>query len=199
MAWVKRTFKRDWLQRSPSLNTVSYRHELSNTTVWTIKPEKADSEPSLLTQDDYYPHEQMFAIFELTFGIGSQIVKLHANNNIGVTDALKDYTRKLEQLRDLLGQFLSSYKDYYDMSKVFVLKEFLNTTTGPSAVYTSMIAIGTSVSHDFFFDIASCEDKARLYETKERDFVELIIKLNKFITSAITDAKTAMETYKGRL
>lgn len=199
MAWVKRTFKRDWLQRSPSLNTVSYRHELSNTTVWTIKPEKADSEPSSLTQDDYYPHEHMFAIFELTFGIGSQIVKLHANNNIGVTDALKDYVRKLEQLRDLLNQFLSSYKDYYDMNKVFVLKEFLNTTTGASAVYTSMIAIGTSVTHDFFFDIASCEDKARLYETKERDFVELIVKLNKFITSAITDAKTAMETYKGRL
>ena len=199
MAWVKRTFKRDWLQRSPSLNTVSYRHELSNTTVWTVKPEKGELDPSQLTRDDYYPREQMFAIFELTFGIGSQIVKLHANNNIGPMDALKDYVRKLELIRDVLGRFISEYKDYFDRDKVFVIKDFLNSTTGPSAVYTSTIAIGTSTTHDFFFEIASCEDKARLYEHKEKDFVELIIKLNKFITSAITDAKAAMETYKGRL
>jgi hypothetical protein len=199
MAWVKRTFKRDWLQRSPSLNTVSFRHELSNTTIWLVKEEFMDKDPDTLTRDDYRPHERMYAIFELTFGIGSQIVKLHANNNIGPMDALKDYVRKLEQMRNLLGRFLSEYKDHYDRDKTFVLKEFLNSDTGHSAVYTSMIAIGTSNTHDFFLDIASCEDKARLYEHKEKDFVELITKLTKFITSAITDATTAMSTYKGRL
>lgn len=199
MAWVKRTFKRDWLQKSPSLNSVSYRHELSNRTVWEIKPEKENTEPSMLTRDDYYPREQMFTVFELVFQIGSQIVKLHANPNIGGGDALKDYVRKLEQFRDLLGRFLAVYKDHYDRDRVFVMKEFLNSDTGPSAVYTSMVAVGTSVTHDFFLDIASCEDKARLYETKEKEFVELLVKLSKFITSAITDAKAAMETYKGRL
>lgn len=199
MAWVKRTFKRDWLQKSPSLNSVSYRHELSNRTVWEIKPEKENTEPSMLTREDYYPRELMFTIFELVFQIGSQIVKLHANPNIGGGDALKDYVRKLEQFRDLLGRFLAVYKDHYDRDRVFVMKEFLNSDTGPSAVYTSMVAVGTSVTHDFFLDIASCEDKARLYETKEKEFVELLVKLSKFITSAITDAKAAMETYKGRL
>lgn len=199
MAWVKRTFKRDWLQKSPSLNSVSYRHELSNRTVWEIKPEKENTEPSMLTREDYYPREQMFTVFELVFQIGSQIVKLHANPNIGGGDALKDYVRKLEQFRDLLGRFLAVYKDHYDRDRVFVMKEFLNSDTGPSAVYTSMVAVGTSVTHDFFLDIASCEDKARLYEQKEKEFIELLVKLSKFITSAITDAKTAVETYKGRL
>lgn len=199
MAWVKRTFKRDWLQKSPSLNSVSYRHELSNRTVWEIKPEKESTEPSMLTREDYYPREQMFTVFELVFQIGSQIVKLHANPNIGGGDALKDYVRKLEQFRDLLGRFLAGYKDHYDRDRVFVMKEFLNADTGPSAVYTSMVAVGTSVTHDFFLDIASCEDKARLYEHKEKEFIELLVKLSKFITSAITDAKTAVETYKGRL
>jgi hypothetical protein len=199
MAWVKRTFKRDWLQKSPSLNSVSYRHELSNRTVWEIKPEKENTEPSMLTREDYYPREQMFTVFELVFQIGSQIVKLHANPNIGGGDALKDYVRKLEQFRDLLGRFLAVYKDHYDRDRVFVMKEFLNSDTGPSAVYTSMVAVGTSVTHDFFLDIASCEDKARLYEHKEKEFIELLVKLSKFITSAITDAKTAVETYKGRL
>lgn len=199
MAWVKRTFKRDWLQKSPSLNCISYRHELSNRTVWEIKPEKENTEPSLLTRDDYYPREQMFMTFEVAFHIGSRIVKLHANPNIGGGDALRDYVRKLEQIRDLLGRFLAVYKDHYDMDRVFVLKEFLNTDAGPSAVFTSMVAVGTSVTHDFFIDIASCDDKARLYEHKEKDFVEILIKLSKFITSAVTDAKAAMETYKGRL
>lgn len=199
MAWVKRTFKRDWLQRSPSLNCVSYRHELSNRTVWEIKPEKENVEPSTLTREDYYPREQMFVIFELVFHIGSRIVKLHANPNIGGNDALKDYVRKLEQVRDLLGRFLAVYKNHYDMDRTFVLKEFLNADAGPCTVFTSMVAVGTSMTHDFFFDIASCDDKARLYETKEREFVEILIKLSKFITSAITDAKAAMDTYKGRL
>lgn len=107
MAKLKRTFKRDWLQRSPYLNSVSYRHELSNSTDWVIKPEKENAEPSSLTQDDYHPQEVMFGVFELTFSIGSQIVKLHANNNIGLSDSLKDYIRKAEQMKSILTRFLA--------------------------------------------------------------------------------------------
>lgn len=199
MAWVKRTFKRDWLQKSPSLNSISYRHELSNSTIWEVKPEKENTEPSMLTREDYYPREQMFIVFELAFHIGSQIVKLHANPNIGGGDALKDYIRKLNQIRDILGRFLNEYKEHYNIDKTFVIKEFLNSGSGPSAVFTSMIAVGTSLTHDFFIDIASCDTKARLYEHKEKEFVELVIKLNKIISSAITDAKNTMETYRGRL
>lgn len=199
MAKLKRTFKRDWLQRSPYLNSVSYRHELSNSTDWVIKPEKENAEPSSLTQDDYYPQEIMFGVFELTFSIGSQIVKLHANDNIGLSDSLKDYIRKAEQMKSILTRFLAEYKSYYDMDKVFVIREFLNDDTGVSAVYTSTFAIGTSLTHDFFIDVASCTDKARLYEYKETNFIELVVKLNKFMTSAITDAKAVVDTYKGRL
>lgn len=85
------------------------------------------------------------------------------------------------------------------MDKVFVIREFLNDDTGVSAVYTSTFAIGTSLTHDFFIDVASCTDKARLYEYKETNFIELVVKLNKFMTSAITDAKAVVDTYKGRL
>jgi len=199
MAKLKITFKMDWLQLSPYLNSVSYRHELSNSTDWVIKPEKENAEPSSLTQDDYYPQEIMFGVFELTFSIGSQIVKLHANNNIGLSDSLKDYIRKAEQMKSILTRFLAEYKSYYDMDKVFVIREFLNDDTGVSAVYTSTFAIGTSLTHDFFIDVASCTDKARLYEYKETNFIELVVKLNKFMTSAITDAKAVVDTYKGRL
>lgn len=199
MAKLKRTFKRDWLQRSPYLNSVSYRHELSNSTDWVLKPEKENVNPSLLTNDDYHPQEVIFGVFELTFSIGSQIVKLHANDNIGLSDALKDYIRKAEQIKSILSRFLAEYKPYYDMDKVFVIREFLNDDTGASAIYTSTFAIGTSVTHDFFIDVASCTDKARLYEYKEPMFIELVVKLNKFISSAITDAKAVVDTYKGRL
>jgi hypothetical protein len=199
MAWLKRSYKRDWLQRSPMLNTVSYRHELSNVTAWELKPESMDMDQKKLTWDDYYPVEKIHAVFELTFGMGSEIIKIHSNPNIGPSDALKDYVRKLEQMKELISRFLCEYKPHYEMDKTFVLKEFLNSNTGPSAVFTSMIAMGTSTTHDFFFDLASCTDKARIYETKEKDFIELVVKLNKFMAAAITDAKSALDTYKGRL
>jgi hypothetical protein len=199
MAWLKRTYKRDWLQRSPWLNSVSYKHELSNNSVWELKPEFIDVHPNKLCWENYYPVEQIQATFELTFSIGSEIITIHSNPNIGPSDALKDYVRKLELMNSMIQRFLSEYKTYFDKSKVFVLKEFLNDSDGVSGVYTSMIAIGTSVTHNFFFEIASCIDKNRLYEEKEKNFIEILIKLNKFIHSAITDAKTAMETYKGKL
>lgn len=199
MSWLKRSYKRDWIQRSPMLNTISYRHELSNHTHWELKQEAEDRKDTKYTWDDYYPVEKIHVRFELTFCIGSQIVKLHANDNIGPSDALRDYVRKLEQIRDLINRFLSEYKPKFEKDKTFVLKEFLNDSEGPSAVYTSMCAVGTSTTHSFFFDIAACCEKARLYEDKEKNFIEVLIKLTKFITSAITDAKASMDTYKGRL
>lgn len=200
MAWLKRTNKRDWLQRAPKLNTVSFRHELSNITSWQVKPESEDKDPNKRTwADDYYPVEVIQCIFELTFSIGSEIIKLHANDFVGASDALKDYTRKLELIRDVLQRFVRDYKPFYDKEKAFIIKEFLNGSEGPSAIYTSTVAISTSITHGFFFEIASCDDKARLYVDKEKDFLEVITKLNKFLTSAITDARSALETYKGRL
>lgn len=199
MAWVKRTFKRDWLQRSPMLNTVSYKHELSNSTRWAVKPEKEGIDQRDLNAEDYMPYEQMFATFEVTFSIGRHLVKIHANRDIGPRDALIDYVSKLELMRDLFSRFLYEYRNHYDLNKTWVLREFLNPETGPNAVYTSSLSIGTSPTHDFFFAIASCDDKALLTEKKEKDFIEVVVKLTKFFTSAITDAKAAMDTYKGRL
>ncbi|KAB3419330.1 hypothetical protein F9Z84_07460 [Escherichia coli] len=200
MAWLKRSYKRDWIQRSPKLNTVSFRHELSNSTRWELKPESENvPEKDRRWSTDYTPVEFINPIFELTFSIGSEIIKLHANDNIGASDALRDYVKKLGVIRDVLNRFLREYKPHYEAGKVFVLKEFLNSSTGPSAVYTSMVAVGTSVTHDFFFDIASCTDKARLYEYKEKNFIEVLVKLTKFITTAITDAESTLDKYKGRL
>lgn len=199
MAWLKRSYKRDWLQRTPWLNCVSYKHELSNNSVWEIKPEFIDVDRNKLCWDNYYPVEQIQATFELTFTIGSEILKIHSNQNIGPGDALKDYVRKLELMNNVIQRFISEYKTHFDASKVFVLKEFLNSSTGPSAVFTSMIAIGTSTTHGFFFDLASCTDKGRLYEDKEKNFIEMLVKLNKFMCGAITDAKAALDTYKGKL
>ncbi|UQT02674.1 hypothetical protein YUBABA_01580 [Serratia phage vB_SmaM-Yubaba] len=200
MAWLKRSYKRDWLQRSPKLNTVSYRHELSNMTTWELKPESEDKDPNKRTwADDYYPVEVIQATFELTFSIGSEIIRIHAPDFIGASDALKDYTRKLEYLRDIIQRFMNEYRPFHDKDKAFIIKEFLNPGEGPTAIYTSTVAISYSTSHGFFFEIGSCDDKARLYVEKEKDFLELLIKLTKFLTSAITDAKTSMDTYKGRL
>lgn len=200
MAWLKRSYKRDWLQRSPKLNNISYRHELSNITSWEVKPESEDKDPNKRTwADDYYPVEVLQCVFELTFSIGSEIIKIHAADFIGCSDALKDYTRKLEQIQSIVQRFMRDYKSFYEMDKSFIIKEFLNASEGPTAIYTSTCAISWSSTHNFFFEIASCDDKARLYETKEKDFLELLIKLQKFLQSAITDAKTSMETYKGRL
>ena len=164
MAWLKRSYKRDWLQRSPKLNTISFRHELSNSTRWELNPESENIQVNERTwSKDYTPVEFIHPTFELVFSIGSEIIKLHANDNIGGNDALKDYVRKLGVMRDLINRFLSDYKQHYGAGKTFVLKEFLNSSTGPSAVYTSMVAVGTSTTHDFFFDIASCAEKARHY------------------------------------
>lgn len=200
MAWLKRSYKRDWLQRSPMLNTISYRHELSNITTWEVKPESIDKDPNKRTwADDYYPREVIHTTFELIFSIGSEIVKIHASDFIGASDSLKDYTRKLELLRNIVQRFMNEYRPFHDMDKAFIIKEFLNPGEGPTAIYTSTVAISTSATHGFFFEIASCDDKARLYVEKEKDFLELLIKLTKFLTAAITDAKTTMDTYKGRL
>ncbi|AEV89738.1 hypothetical protein OBP_301 [Pseudomonas phage OBP] len=200
MTWVKRTYKRDWLQRSPYLNTVSFRHELSNQTRWEIKPESIDKNERKLTwADDYYPVEEMIATFELVFSIGSEIIKLHANDFIGPSDALKDYVRKITLIKEVIGHFIRDYKSFHDKDAPFIIKEFLNSSEGPSAIYTSTIAISCSSTHSFFFEIGSCDDKARLYIEKEKDFLEMLIKLQKFLSGAITDAQAALDTYKGRL
>lgn len=200
MAWLKRSYKRDWLQRSPMLNTVSYKHELSNGTTWELKPESEDKDPLKLSwAEDYTPREQVIGTFEMFFSIGSEIIKLHANDFIGVGDALKDYIRKITQIRETISAFLRDYKKFHDRGAPFIIKEFLNGSEGASAIYTSTIAISCSETHSFFFEISSCDDKARLYVSSEKDFVEMLVKLQKFLMSAITDATTTADTYKGRL
>lgn len=198
MKWLKRNHKRDWLQRSPKLNTVSYCHELWEYPKYTLKEEAKNIPRAQRTMQHYDVGSTLRCNFELVFSIGSEIIKLHANDNIDVSDALEDYIRKLGVMREVLDRFLSGFKAHYDAEEVFVLKEFLNSSTGPSAVYTSMVAVGTSVTHDFFFDIASCTDKARLYETKEKEFVTLITKLTKFISTAIADTEIAIQKYKDK-
>lgn len=200
MAWVKRTYKRDWLQRSPYLNTVSFRHELSNQTRWEVKPESEDKDVNKRTwADDYYPVEVMVATFEIIFSIGSEIIRLHANDFIGPNDALKDYVRKITLVKDIIGRFIRDYRKFHDKDAPFIIKEFLNGSEGASAIYTSTVAISCSSTHSFFFEIASCDNKARLYVDKEKDFLEMLIKLQKFLSTAITDAQAALDTYKGRL
>lgn len=200
MAWLKRSYKRDWLQRVPMLNTVSYRHELSNGMSWELKPESENKDPLKLTwADDYTPVEQVYGTFELMFSIGSEIIKLHANDFIGVSDALKDYIRKVTLIRENIGSFLRDYREFYDKDKPFIIKEFLNGSEGASAIYTSSMAISWSSTHGFFFEISSCDDKARLYVDKEKDFVEMLVKLQKFLMGVITDATTTADSYKGRI
>lgn len=200
MAWIKRSYKRDWLQRNPKLNTVGYRHELSNQTVYELKPESEDKDPNKRNwSDDYYPVEQIFGLFELTFSIGSELIKIHANDNIGTGDSLKDYIKKIELMRDIVQRFVRDYKSFYDKSSSFIIKEFLNGSNGPSEIYTSTLAISTSVSHGFFFEVASCDDKARMYSWEEKEFLEILIKLIKFLTCTITDAQATLDKFKGRL
>lgn len=198
--WVKRTYKREWLQRTPSLNSIGYRHELSNQTVWHLKPEAEDVDPDKRNwKDHYFPAEQMNANFETYFSIGSEIIKLHANDFIGSVDALKDYARKIALIKDVVQRFLRDYKSFYNQDKPFIIKEFLNGAEGPSAIYTSTVAVSWSQTHDFFFEIASCDDKARMYEHNEKEFLEVLLKLQKFLTAAVTDAEATLSTYKGRL
>lgn len=198
MKWLKRSYKRDWLQRSPKLNTVSYCHELWEYPKYTLKKDAETIPRPQRTMEHYDVGVKLHCRFELVLSIGSEIIKLHANDNIDAFDALGDYIRKLGVIEDLLKRFLSDFKPHYDAGKNFVLKEFLNSSTGPSAVYTSMVAVGTSSTHDFFFDIASCTDKARLYEIKEKEFVSLITKLTKIIATAIADTEVTLEKYKDK-
>lgn len=199
MKWLKRAYKRDWLQKSPKLNTISSTCELWDYQIYTLK-EGIDDVPVVeRTIKDHYDIKLVtYFNLNLTFSIGSEIIKIHANDNLPISDALGDYIRKLGVMRGVLERFLSDFKPHYDAEQVFVLKEFLNSATGPSAVYTSMVAVGTSVTHSFFLDIASCTDKARLYEYTEKDFVNLITKLTKFITTTITDMEAIVEKYKDK-
>lgn len=200
MAWLKRSYKRDWIQRSPYLNTVSYKHELSNISTWEVKPEFLDNpKESLKWPESWYPVEIIRAVFEINFSIGSEMIRIHANENIGPGDALRDYVRKLEQLKDILGRFLRDYKTHFEMDKTFTLKEFLYNEDATHSLYTSSVAIGVSHYSGFFFEVSSCERKGRLYENKEKDFLEVINKLIKFFATAITDAKATLDTYKGKL
>ncbi len=199
MAWLKRSYKRDWLQRAPFLNTVAYRHELSNTTVWDIKPEAMDkADNKRKWPEDYYPHDELMAKFETIFSIGSNIILLHANDFIDPMEALKDYHRKIELIRVVIQRFIRDYKEFYSKDAPFIIKEFLNGSEGPSAIYTSTVAISTSSTHGFFFEISSCDDKARMYIQREKDFLEMLMKLQRFILGAATDAKSAIDTYKGK-
>lgn len=199
MGWIKRSYKRDWLQRAPSLNTVAYKHEMSNVTAWDLKPEAMDKPDNKRKwPDDYFPHEVLQVRFETIFSIGSNIIKLHANDFIDPMEALKDYHRKIELIREVIQRFVRDYKSFYDRDSPFIIKEFLNGSEGPSAIYTSTIAISCSTTHDFFFEIASCDDKARMYMDKEKDFLEMLHKLQRFVLTAGTDAKSALDTYKGK-
>jgi hypothetical protein len=47
--------------------------------------------------------------------------------------------------------------------------------------------------------ISSDEKINQIYADKEKNFIEVLVKLTKFITTAITDAESTLDKYKGRL
>jgi len=179
---------------------VGYCHDLFTTTRWELKESAIDKDSRKLTLEDYFSVEEIQCTFEISFFIGGDIVTLSTNPYIGTSDALKDYVRKVAVIRNLFNVFLRDYKPYYEADKTFVLKEFLESSESHSAAFTSMVAIGRSTSDDyFFFDIASSDSKARLYESKEKHFLELATKMTKLLTVVILDAEEVLEKYKGRI
>lgn len=199
MSWLKRSYKRDWLQRTPSLNTIAHRHELWNRTVWELKPEAMDMDPNKVTKADYMPVEQINTCTEIIFSIGSEIVILHDNENQTVRESLKDFVVKLELLREIINGFVRDYPRHLDAMTPFTVKRFLNPDTGPCAMYTSTVAMSITESHGFFFEIASCDSKARLYIKTEKELLEITTKIIRVITTSITEVNTTLETYKGRI
>ncbi|QBZ70801.1 hypothetical protein pETSU_220 [Edwardsiella phage pEt-SU] len=172
---------------------------MSNVTSWDLKPEAMDKPDNKRKwPEDYFPYEEVQVKFETIFSIGSNIIILHANDFIDPFEALKDYHRKIELIREVTQRFIRDYKRFYEKDAPFIIKEFLNGSEGPSAIYTSTVAISCSTTHDFFFEIASCDVKARMYMTKEKDFLEMLHKLQRFILTAATDAKSTLDTYKGK-
>lgn len=198
--WIKRSYKREWLQKSPMTNCVSYRHELRNNTVYSIPPDftgNLDNDKDW--QKNLVPREEIFATFEMYFSIGSKLIRLHNTCQFSPSDALSDYIRKIKVIKELINRFIRDYKQHYDKRKAFTLKEFLNGSEGHTAMFTSTCALSWTHTHDFFFEIASCDDKARLYIYDEKEFIEIMNKLQKILTSAINDAQATLDTYKGRM
>lgn len=199
MTWLKRSYKRDWLQRAPSLNSIAHKHELWNRTIWEPKPECMDKDPAKLVRSDYMPVEQINTRTEIIFSIGSNIVIIHDNENQTVAEGLKEYVRKLELLKEVINGFVRDYPRHLDAMTPFTVKKFLNPDTGPCAMYTSTVALSITDSHGFFFEIASCDDKARAYLKDEKELLEVTTKIIRVLSTSITEVKTTLETYKGRI
>lgn len=199
MSWLKRSYRRDWLQRSPSLNTIALKHELWNRTIWELKPEAMDKDPNKVTKSDYMPVEQINTGTELIFSIGSEIIIIHANDNLTVGESLKDFINKMIVLRNVISDFVRDYPHHVDTMTPFTIKKFLNSDTGASAMFTSTAAMSITETHGYYFEVSSCDNKARLYITSEKEMLEITTKILKMIAILITEANTTLDTYKGRI
>lgn len=130
MKWIKRSNKREWLQRSPSLSTVSGEFCLWNTTVWVPKEEFGETPPQKLSFKDCKPKKQLDFKAELIFSIRSHYAIIHANDFIGKVDSLKDYINKLNVVKNTIKEFLKNVQEKTLGDKSYTVKRFLNSDSG---------------------------------------------------------------------
>lgn len=196
MKWIKRSNKREWLQRSPSLSTVSGEFCLWNTTVWVPKEEFGETPPQKLSFKDCKPKKQLDFKAELIFSIRSHYAIIHANDFIGKVDSLKDYINKLNVVKNTIKEFLKNVQEKTLGDKSYTVKRFLNSDSGVSSVYTSTVVISRSPTFEYFFEISSCQDKCRLIEEKESEFILCLNKIEKVINFLLNECQEGLTLYK---
>lgn len=182
----------------PSLNTVGYLHEFYSQVHRVFIGDGINKPIHKRVKGVDYTEELTYtAIFDLNFSISGRVIKLHANDFISAKEAIDGYVVKIDLLKDIIERALSQYGEFYSKDTPFIIKEFLNEDKGPSAIYTSTVAISYSPTHYFFFELSSCDHKARLYFPTEAEFVSTLTKLSKLLTKCSNDAKAIGAKYLG--
>lgn len=194
MGIIKRDSKRIWITKPPVLNSISYLVTLNTWDQYVLKEGKVIPKEGHYNWLEYYDKkETVDQCAELTFSIGSNIIKIHSPDFFETPKAnLENYIEKLNIMISVIDDFINAYGDKPKETRRYGIKRFLNPDEGDTSTYTSVFSIGTN-NGSFYFDISSCNYKGRMYFDTEVEFLRAINKVRLFITDLIKVVRNTLE------
>lgn len=164
--------KRVWLETDHRLTCASYFLYLYEST-YQFKTQGENEWKKFLGGD-----------LKLTFYFRDHPLIIHGNDMVSKWVSVQDFKDKVEQMNSIAKTAIEKVES--DKDRVaFSIKEFLNPNEGCSEIYTSTMAVTSSHSHGYTFEISSCDHKTRITLHGRKAFLAFMKKLQNFLWEVV--------------
>lgn len=185
MQYLLKEVKREWLEDGDRLTAGSYNLYLYKN---QYKRKKENSWIDFIAGD-----------LKLTFYFRDHPIVIHANDFVSKYTSIQDFIDKLELMIGILEEAIEKISSHDDKSRNtspnIILKRFLNPDTGCSDIYTSTMAITSSPTHGYTFELASCDHKTRMTLYGKKEAIKFLSKLRDFIKKPKKLCEEAFKTH----